>query len=243
LNVEADELAGSYEYDPNTSPSKVPRITGNTAQLHIEKGTITSRLKASLRRHASEPAMRKYLCERNEWSHSEFRLIDWATHGICVRKNFKLKRFYVKLLHNWLPVGEQVARYDQDLPAKCPSCAHDNEDRDHFLRCPSRRIWQEELIKELRRHFNHNPTREALKDILLESIRSWFQDAPVILSCFGETYDILIKQQASVGWMQLLLGRFVHEWSLLKEEFLRTITNRPKHSSGTGWVIGVTTII
>jgi hypothetical protein len=78
---------------------------------------------------------------------------------------------------------------------------------------------------------------------LLESIRSWFQDAPVILSCFGETYDILIKQQASVGWMQLLLGRFVHEWSLLQEEFLRTITNRPKNSSGTGWVIGVTTIM
>jgi hypothetical protein len=243
LNVEADTLAGSYVYNSNMSASKVPRICGNTAQLHIPKGTITSRFKQALRRHASEPAMREHLCNRNDWSRNDFRLIDWATHGICVRKQFKLKRFFVKLLHDWLPVGKQVARYDQDLSAKCPSCPHESEDRDHFLRCPSRRLWQEEMLKELRQYCTNNPTREALKDILLESIMSWFQDSPVILSGFGEVYDILIKQQAAVGWKQLILGRFVHEWSILQEEFLRSITNRPKHSSGTGWVIGVTSVV
>ena len=57
-------------------------------------------------------------------------------------------------------------------------------------------------------------------DILIESLQLWFQDSPVILSCFGEVYDVLIKQQASAGWMQLLLGRFVNEWGILQEEFL-----------------------
>ena len=72
---------------------------------------------------------------------------------------------------------------------------------------------------------------------------SWFQDSPVILSGFGEVYNILIKQQAAVGWKQLILGRFVHEWSILQEEFLRSMPNRPKHSSGTRWVIGVTSVV
>ena len=243
LNVEADDLAGCYVYDPNTDPSRVPRISGNTVQVHIPKGTITSRLKSVIRRHASEPAMRDHLCNRNGWSKNELQLIDWPTHGICIRKQFKLKRFFVKFLHDWLPVGAQVAKYKQDLSAKCPSCPHDQEDRDHFLRCPSRRLWQDKLIKDLRQYCQNNHTREALKDILIESILSWFQNAPVILSCFGEVYQVLIKQQAAVGWIQLLLGRFVHEWSILQEEFLRSLQQRPKHSSGSGWVIGVTTVI
>jgi hypothetical protein len=133
LNVEADDLAGCYVYDPNTNPSRVPRISGNTVQVHIPKGTITSRLKSVIRRQASEPAMRDHLCNRNGWNKNEFQLIDWPTHGICIRKQFKLKRFFVKFLHDWLPVGAQVAKYKQDLSAKCPSCPHDQEDQDHFL--------------------------------------------------------------------------------------------------------------
>jgi hypothetical protein len=106
--------------------------------------------------------MRNHLCQRNNWSKDEFKLIDWPTHGIGVRKHLNLKRFFVKLLHDWLPLGAQVAKYQQDLSAKCPSCPHEIEDRDHFLRFPSRKFWQEELIKDLRHYFTYNPTREAL---------------------------------------------------------------------------------
>ena len=100
LNVDADKMAGEYEYKPYQHPTEVPLIPGITVQLHMPQGTITSKLKQAVRKAASAPAMIKHLCQANEWTEAEFKMVDWATHGMSVRKHYTSKRFIIKLVHD-----------------------------------------------------------------------------------------------------------------------------------------------
>ena len=42
LNVDADELAGGYKYNPDQNPKYVPLIAGSVVALHTKNGTIVS---------------------------------------------------------------------------------------------------------------------------------------------------------------------------------------------------------
>ena len=133
LNVEADALAGQYEYGDRHDSTRVPMIEGNSLQLHINEGTITRNYWQTLQKIATRPAMQRYLCANHHWTEREFEWIDWESHGISIRKWYNKKHFITKYLHNWLPLGSQLSKYEAHYSAKCPSCAHELEDSDHFL--------------------------------------------------------------------------------------------------------------
>ena len=141
LNVDADHLAAEYIYKSHQDPRFVPLITGSTAILHSASGTINSRYRQNIRKLASQPVMKAYICERNDWTDHTFRLVDWTAHGTSVRTQYNRKHFIVKFVHNWLPLGKLISKYKPYYPAKCPSCSHVLEDRSHFLRCPKQKIW------------------------------------------------------------------------------------------------------
>ena len=60
-----------------------------------------------------------------------------------------------------------------------------------------------------------------------------------------DKYKDLVRNQNLVGWDQLLLGRFVSEWSELAQEFITSLPKeqRTKSQSGNQWVIQITDII
>ena len=63
LNVDADELAGNFNYSPRQQPTEVPLITGNSVQVHLPQGTITSKLKQVIRKTASAISMQRHICQ------------------------------------------------------------------------------------------------------------------------------------------------------------------------------------
>jgi ribonuclease HI len=243
LNVEADELAGLYRYRPQQNHTRVPRIAGNTVQLHLPGGTIASKLKPAVRKHASLPLTRKSMLKSNKWTVSEFDSIAWEAHGTCFRKHYPRKQFFVKYLHDWLPLGKQVSQYKPHYLSKCPSCDHELEDRDHFLRCPERQQWQPEMIEEVKTFATSFPTRPALTRILLDGLRKWLADQPFLSTDYPLMYQEMIRKQAAAGWNQLFLGRFVKEWIQFQEHSLSTISNRKPNQSGSTWLQGIITII
>ena len=66
LNIEADTLAGSFQYPPSCSPTTAPLVEGSTAQLHSPQGTIHSNYRQVLRRLCSTPALQRYLLNKYE---------------------------------------------------------------------------------------------------------------------------------------------------------------------------------
>jgi hypothetical protein len=137
LNVDADKLAGTYEYKQHQQPTKAPLIAGNCLQLHSPHRTIASNYRTAIRKIASAQAMKKHIVQANRWTEQVFDSIDWPAHGISIRKNYNRKHFTTKFIHNWLPIGDLISKYKPHYSAKCPSCPHPEEDRDHFLKCPA----------------------------------------------------------------------------------------------------------
>jgi hypothetical protein len=108
---------------------------------------------------------------------------------------------------------------------------------------PQRKQWQRKLHQDLQTFFHHFPTRPALQDILIDGLRQWFSSEFVTIQGYPALYQHLIINQTSVGWNQLLYGRFVTDWIALQEEFLKSCPRRKKKQSGSTWVSGIVSII
>jgi hypothetical protein len=60
---------------------------------------------------------------------------------------------------------------------------------------------------------------------------------------FDPLYQSLITRQSSIGWHQILLGRFVHDWQFLQDAHLSTIPQSArKFLSGRCWVSTLVTL-
>jgi hypothetical protein len=98
----------------------------------------------TVRREALTPAIREYIMQQNAWTPAIMDMIHWEAHGQALSKNFIHRTFLVKLIHDKLPVGKTIARYQATYDHRCPSCQEEHKDRTHFLRCPDpvRVSWQ-----------------------------------------------------------------------------------------------------
>ena len=243
LNVEADALAGAFVYNDTQDATVVPRITGNSVQMHTPKGTISSKLKPAIRRIATEKPLIERIKQQHAWTQETFDTIDWEAHGISVRNHYHRKHFITKFLHNWLPTGSLTSRYDQKYAAKCPSCEEEFEDREHFLRCIPRQQWQQDLKTDLKKEASKIQTQPELLDILLEGLSAWFEDRQPAFNFQSVKYNALISRQNKAGWDQILYGRFVIDWRNIQDEHLHSMHNTKQQQTGRTWVTKTTKLI
>jgi hypothetical protein len=96
---------------PFLATTTVPRLSCNTAQLHCRGQTITSRYRRTVRREALSPDIRNYIMEQNHRTIDDMETIHWEAHGQALKKNYIYRTFFVKLVHDKLPVGKTIARY------------------------------------------------------------------------------------------------------------------------------------
>jgi hypothetical protein len=111
LNFRADTLAKAYKSVSHHKAFAVPRLPCNAAQLHCQGQTVTSRYGRTVQREALTPAIQEYIMQRNAWTPATMDMIHWEAHGQALSKNFIHRTFLVKLIHNKLPVGKTIARY------------------------------------------------------------------------------------------------------------------------------------
>ena len=65
LNVDADKLAGDFEYRPSDDPTIAPLIAGNSVSLQCPTGTISSKYRQNIRKMKSAPIMKQHICQNN----------------------------------------------------------------------------------------------------------------------------------------------------------------------------------
>ena len=138
LNCRADELADQYLKDfPATDRTKVSILPTSGCQLQLEEGTVTYNLKLKLTHARTIPPLRKKLCEKNAWGNNVFHEIDWTAHGQALKRLKKHRKTLVQYVHDWLPVGKRIHKYDAKYPEWCPSCSTQVEDSTHLMTCPA----------------------------------------------------------------------------------------------------------
>ena len=203
---------------------------------------MTSHFKHTCRSITTANLLQNHICYRFGWTARQFHWIDWPTHGIAVRQHASLKHFITKLVHGWLPLGKLTQHYNSHTPASCPSCNCPQEDYTHFLSCPNR-PWKTPLLRDIKDYFETHPTCPILSEIFTHAVRSIIYDQPLEFPPVPPRFKILAVKQASIGWDQLLLGRFVTEWSDLQDDYSHSCSNEPQHQSGQHWVLGLTSLL
>ena len=238
LNVHADELAGQYQYPPETSSTLCPLILGTTIHLQSPDGTITSNYRNNLRRRANTPVICQFIRSKLNWSQETFDSVCWETHGAVLRANFSFRHFLTKFIHNWLPLGCLKQHYAQHYVSDCPNCPTTLEDRHHFLRCSHRVNWTGPLFDSLYSFWTEHHFDPNLQTIFQEATLSWLGDTSPTFPSFSDSYSNLLSRQANVGWFQLFLGRFTWDWVYLQDSFVRHHSLHPTKFSGRQLVSG-----
>ena len=241
LNVDADHAAGAFQDQHGCHRPHVLLFPHTGAQLQIDDATITYNYKSYIRNAAYGPPLLNYIQQRNQWTPAIMQTIDWDAHGMAIRRHFHQRVHLTKLIHDILPTNDNVSRWKPLRHAKCPSCPHPHEDRDHVLRCPhpSRMEWRRTFLLTLRTTCDKLHTRPNLQMILLTALEAWLTNTPADFSQYPTQYSHLIRQQTQIGWRQLFNGRLSTEWSRLQDEYLYQQGLHNKKTTGLLWATTV----
>jgi hypothetical protein len=236
LNLRAHQLAGQFQqqsphhqhdWDP-------PMINGARCHLVMNVYVIGSKHKRVARDVLREKAIFRYMQTKYKWTDTTIQGIDWAGHKQAVsswtyghRKESLTKSpptFLHKFLHGWLATGKMVTRYNATLyPKECQSCQLPVEDQTHFLRCNARPDWRDKFQDSLGKHSTTaTDTDPMLMEIMLEGIIRWLTETPFPNLRHGmpAQHQELHKQQATIGWDQMLYGRWSEHWRILQQQHL-----------------------
>ena len=205
--------------------------------LHLHPGTITRDIKHETCQARTLPAFKAYVIRRNHW-HDEtiFDMVDWTAHSHALSRHEKHRTTLVKFLHHILPLGNHVHKYNPKYSASCPSCNHEKETMEHFWKCParSRLAWRRKFLKDLSHKLITLGTGQDTRDLLVTKLRAVLDgENPDNVPENPTTADIC-QQQRTIGWDQLLRGRFAKAWS----SSTRTQPGQP-HTSYKGWTTEV----
>jgi hypothetical protein len=145
----------------------------------------------------------------------------------------------VKYLHDWLPLGKQAHRYDKKYPASCPSCEALVEDRDHFWCCPapSRLQWKQTFIRSMSTHLHDIGTAPDIQTQLIDALRVVLFGATSLGITVQPGLRDVATAQHTIGWHQILRGRFSKQWIKAQDRYLGT--NATTQNDGTRWLTNV----
>lgn len=245
LNVDADKYAGEFQDQHGADRPLVPRMPHNGAQLHLSGGTITYKLAPFVRYADTAPELKEYIMERNNWTPATMATVDWEAHGNALQRGIHKRVRLTKLVHDLLPTNHVVCRFIEDRTARCPTCQHPDEDRDHMLRCshPANKRWRKDCLISLRKTMDTLITRPYLQTIFMDGLSAWFEGKTITADVYPDRYKRLIHQQTAIGWRQIFNGRMSVEWAFLQDEFLAETKQASKTSSGTLWMTSMLTAI
>ena len=96
--------------------------------------------------------------------------------------------------------------------------------------------WQFVLQQDSLQLLDRSNTNPVLADLLVTGLHHWFQDTPdPPISPFPQ-YDSLVASQSSIGWIQMIFGRWSIRWTKHQYVYLQQ-NNIPltPHNHGPGW--------
>jgi hypothetical protein len=237
-----DHREGEWASQQNFLPTRNQPVV-----ISIMGQNIPSQYIKRLRDAITSDAHRTYFQQRYRWDDAVWSTIAWEPLYVIGRRTFQKPCFSnrSKLVHNWLNLGSQRAKFhtaSADTAKQCPYCQND-ENFVHLMTCIDPRA------KKCRFEAT-TPLRKGLKGIpggstLLRLINLWTQTptitpeapAPTIAQQTAVTTAIL--SQTKIGWEHLFRGIISSDWGFITSDSDRT----PPHMRRETAHIHLTTII
>ena len=217
LNCDADTHATKFlQEHPNIAHQTVHQFPAGECNLKLQPGTITRDIKLACAEARNLPALKQRICDQNQWWTDDiFEMVDWTAHGQALKRHEKHRPTMVKYIHNILPVGKQVHRYDPKYPPNCPTCNAEIEDMKHFWSCKatSRLTWRRQFLRDLKQHLIHLRTGPQVRDLLMSKLRAVLDGEDPTQVPEDPSVTAICATQTQIRWDQLLCGRFAKEWN------------------------------
>ena len=210
--------------------------------LNIDSHTITRQYTQTLFHHSFADKLRWYILRTHAWT--DPTTIDWSIFSLLCLKESPRLTFFLKWVHNYLPVGVVIHRRAPTASPFCPACG-DVEGLSHFLTCthPSRLPPKQHFITQLRRCLATSHTDPILKSILLEGVNSFLTGHPPSFPATSSRYSSLVDLQNAIGWDNLLRGFLSPAWHQLHSRFLQQSSPDPVHQLQHPFLPVMSTII
>jgi ribonuclease HI len=202
LNIEADKLA-EEAYSNSIFSDQVPMIPGVSAQLSIDGKTIVSKHRVIACDIRQTKAIKLQIQEQTGMTDQALEEVDWDSHTMAVGRSQLSQPFLVKMLHQILPIGTLIHKYD---PVKytidCPTCQEHKETYDHLFQChhPSCVGWKTQLKATLIKFMDETNSHHLLQDILVTGIHNWIHGLPFPTNRYPPDWQELIDSQSQIGW-------------------------------------------
>jgi hypothetical protein len=240
LNVEADRLAGVFRQSHPCARPYVPRLSHNTAQLHLSGQTITRHYRSAISYQKTAPILESYMRKKFSWDPAILTSVDWRAFRRARNRMQSRQVQICKLGFDQLPTASIVSRWDSTTPSTCPRCHQAEETSDHLLRCtaPAVVAWRSQLLHDLRQLcLEQLNTRYGLVEVLSTCIAHWFQygDLPVAPLQFPFAVQSLVQSQNAIGWRHLFRGRMSTVWAELQQSHLQMNPACRVSDTGTNW--------
>lgn len=219
LNVDADKLADQYlqEHGHHVVFSKAPLLPTSGIQLLLSDKSVNSKYKTALRLARTTDPLVEHLFKRNpHWTDEVFDNIDWISHGRALNRQANHHTTLVKFLHDILPVGRTVNRYDKKYPPECPSCAQvDEETIDHLWQCtaPVGEQWRKATLRKLSSVLQTLQTPAPIMEVFLAGTTALLYQQETVTIPDDEICEHLYEEQKAIGWDNILKGRLSLAWT------------------------------
>jgi hypothetical protein len=208
------EWASQQNYLPTRNQPVVVSYMGQRIPSHYIK---------RLREAISSTTHRTYLQQRYQWSDQVWSTIAWEPLYTIGRRHTKKPCFVnrTKLVHNWLNLGSQRAKFHAQSTSttkQCPYCQND-ENFLHLLTCndPRAKKCRFEASTILRKGLKSTPGGPTLIRLMNLWIQNPTQSPQAQAGTHGlqRAVDQAVTSQNRIGWIHLFRGVISSDWGFI----------------------------
>jgi hypothetical protein len=219
LNIACDTAAKKCMRESAHPTTRPKPLEGAQATLYFGNTMVTTDMKAQIQFASQAPKMRAYICERLEWTDSQYSTVNWSTLGRA-KKRLKLHESIriTKMLYENLNVGKQKQMKGQD--GTCPCCGLEMEDQMHLYQCSNEEMtdaFNDAIItikSMLVKDGIPSDVYNAYIHALCSAARRDHPDITYTGPKSNEIFEIL-EQQSTLGLISVLSGFLHKEWTYL----------------------------
>jgi hypothetical protein len=184
------------------------------SQLIIHDNLVANKHIKAIRSHSREEDVTEYLCIKNGWCPNIFQSITWKPHGSAlIQLPSRQRKTVTQFLHGWLPLNTSHHLQLSGSARMCPLRATQEEICHHMLsrtHLPLQELWltasksiQQKLFK-----YRLQVDQQVVK-LIYTAVMEWrVTTQPPSPSFLEPKYAQLFWSQSTIGWDQILKGRF-----------------------------------
>jgi hypothetical protein len=217
----------------SAQPTTRPRpLEGSRATLYFGNTMVTTEMKEQIQYASQAPRMQAYICERLEWTDTQYMAVNWPVLGRTKKRLLLHESIRItKMLYENLNVGKQKRMMGKD--ATCPCCGIEMEDQIHLYQCQNEEMTKafndavQALKSKLVKDGIPSDVYNAYIDLICKAARRDHPDKSYKGPASNEAHNIM-ELQDKLGSISILRGFLHREWTYLlqRKKLLRVKTQQ-----------------